>query len=824
MSLKRCLPDLVKKGEIDPARAKRMEDLFDELEAFYRRSMGPDAAAAEASEATLRHLRAEARLKKRQTLLQVNRQREALKELERFKGGTVYKAIAALIDDDDRAAYRGGNVVTAAKRIEYQAHAQIGEFIERHRRDLLGRPRDQQTLENVGRELYGESTGDAAARRMAEAIDGSRDTLRQRFNAAGGAIGKLKRYGLPQRSDPLRVRSVSREEWIADARELTERAEWIDDRTGQPMNDERLDEVLGGIYENIRTNGLTGEASSAYRGAGKLANRRSDHRVLHFRDFDAWQRYMAKYGDNTDVFSAVVDHVSGLSKDVAIMERLGPNPDATMRYLLDHADRSRAQSGDVNVAAVQGTSGGRKATEDLWRYVKGETSVPVVPETQKGQMTVAGVHGLRNINVASKLGSALIASLTDVQQGKLARSFYGLPEAKAISYYVRAFTPRSAEDRALAQRLGAGMEDAARTMRSTVRLYGEARGPGWSQTMADSVLRMSGLNMWTRKQQEMFVKEFLGHLGDNRGRTWEQLPERMREAFEKNGIDAWDWNGIRRSEPIMSGGGAYIDPQAIRDPATGDRLMNMVLRGRAGAVIEASPSSQVAVNLGTQGGTLGGEILRNSFQFKSFAVAAGMKNFRMAATLTPSKRGLFAAEYVIGMTLFGAMVINLREIAKGNDPKPMDTEDFWIAALLQGGGIGIAGDLLEAYASDDRMGGIGQFLGGPVASQVANVFKAGKKALPGTTEAGNHREGRPGAALVEFARKETPGSNLFYARLAFERLLWDRLDAYANENVYLDRERRARPLRQRGQGQWWEPGKDAPERAPDLTTALGKSR
>ncbi|WP_308815575.1 hypothetical protein [Sphingomonas sp. GV3] len=85
MSLGNCIPGMVKRGEIDAQRGARMKQLFDELEAFYRRDMGPDAAAAEASEATLRQLTSEARLKKRQTLLQINRQREALKDMDLFK-------------------------------------------------------------------------------------------------------------------------------------------------------------------------------------------------------------------------------------------------------------------------------------------------------------------------------------------------------------------------------------------------------------------------------------------------------------------------------------------------------------------------------------------------------------------------------------------------------------------------------------------------------------------------------------------------------------------------------------------------------------------
>ena len=795
MSLGRCIPDMVKRGEIDAARGKRMKDLFDDLETFYGKSMGPDAAAAEASEATLRQLRAEARLKKRQTLLQINRQREAVQDVARFRGKSRYAAVSALLDDDDRAPYRGGNVTTAAQRIEFQMHGRIGEFIERHRNTLLGKPDDPQGLDDVARELAGQASGNERARVFAESLRDTFETLRQRFNSAGGNIRKLDSYALPHRHDALKVRAASKAQWLADITPELDRAKMIDDRTGAPLSDERLAEVLDGIHDTIRTAGLNGEPSTAFRGPGKVASRRAEHRVLHFRDGDAWLRYNAKYGADHSVFNAIMGHIRGMSKDIALMERLGPNPDATVRYLLDAADIAEAKGNDVLVGAVESKSAGRKRAEDLWRYVKGETSVPVVPESVIGRGVLAGTYGARNWNVASMLGSAMISAMSDTHTGVLARKFYGLPDTRALSYYLRQFVPRSKESRDLATRLGAGMHQAAQGMTSTVRLFGEARGPAWTQVMADSTLRVSGLSLWTEKGQEMFVTDLLGALGDVRDRPWDNLPAGMRAAMERNGIDKFDWTAIRQSEPIRTASGTYIDPQAVMDRKAGERLADMVLRGRAAAVIDTSPTSRVAVNFGTTPGTLGGEVIRNSFQFKGFAGALAIKQYRM--------------------TMFGALTIQLREIAKGRDPRPMDDWEFWSDALLQGGGLGIAGDLIGVF-SNDRIDSVGQFFGGPNVALVTDAVRGVKTALPGKErEDGTYREGNPGKAALRFAKRHLPGTNLWYARLAFERLIIDTLDEQVNPDVELDRARQQRTAEKNHQGFWWAPGSMAPERAPN---------
>ena len=822
MSLANCIPDMLRRGDIDPTRAKRMKDLFDELDGFYRQSMSPEAAAAEASEATLRQLAREAKLKKRQALLQINAQRRAEKDVDGFKGKDPYKAVAALVDDDDRAAYRGGNVTTAARRIEFQAHGAIGEFIQRHSRDFLGKPRDRATLDDVARELHGQATGNDVARRMAEGVGETFEQLRQRFNAAGGAIGKLKHFGLPHRHDALKVRAVDAETWIDDVLPDLDRAAMIDRRTSLPFTDNALRDLLREMHETIRTNGLTGEATSAFTGPGKLANRRAEHRILHFRDGDAWLRYNAKYGGADDPFSAILGHISGMSKDIAMMERLGPNPDGTMRFLLDRADRQRAQSGDAKPAAVEGRSAGRKRAEDVWRYVKGETSIAVVPETGLGRAAISTVHGARNLNVASMLGSAVLTAVTDLGTAMGARRFYGLPWTKSASAFLRQLSPRSSADRALAHRLGTGMDQAARSMRSVERLFGESRGPAWTQVMADDVLRISGLNTWTQKGQDLFVTDFLGHLGEVRGKGWDELPGDLRAAFERNAIDKADWTAIRQAEPIMSGGDAYVDHAAILDRGAADRLMNMVLRGRAGAVIDTSPTSHVVATLATQGGTFGGEVIRNSFQFKGFAVALMLKQFRQMAVMNPKDRVTYAAQFVISATLLGGLAIQLREIAKGNDPRPMDSPEFWAAALTQGGGLGVAGDaasLIAGVYRGDRVDSVGQFVGGPIFSLPVDATKAVSRAMPHEREDGTMRPGDPGGAAVQFARRHLPGGNLWFARVAFDRIVMDRLEELGSETVDEHRAQAAERREKNGQGQWWTTGETLPSRAPDLANA-----
>lgn len=829
MSLGQCIPGMVRRGEISQQRAARMTELFEELEAYYARSMGPDAAAAEASEATLRQLTWEARQKKRQTLLQINRQREALKDMALFKGENRYAAFDALLDDDDRAPYRGGNVATGARRIERLAHARMSEFIETHRRDLLGKPNDPEGLDDVGRELFGQATGNARAKVLSEAIGGTREDLRQRFNAAGGAIRKLDNYGLQLKWEPALVRDLPADQWLHDVIANVDRSKLIDERTGVPFTDEALREFLPDVRETIRTNGMTGKPSAAFRGLGKIANRGQEHRVLHWKDYDAWKFMNEKYGARENVFSAVMGGISGRARDIAMMERLGPNPDATVRLLLDTIAYDKAKGETALVPEVSAKSVERAQSENLWRYVKGEASAQHLYPDPIRRGIVTTLQGGRNLITAAWLGSASLSSISDVHTQAMARGFYGLPETNLLTRTLASLRDNagqlSAENRAAAARLALGMEDAAHSLGQSARYIGEISGPAWTQVTADAVLRLSALNRLTENRKSAFGQALLGAIADERARPWDEISAGLKAAMERNGIDQHDWLHIRTATTNIRGSD-FIDPSAIDVAAIGgrkaqDRLLDMVIRGQAMAVQEASATSRALANpLGLTKGSISGELWTSALQFKGFAVALMAKHARIIGQLGMSGGAAYAAQFFIGLTMYGAAVLQLREIAKGNDPRPMNDPEFWADAALQGGGIGILGDLVGVF-KNDRIDSLGQFIGGPIYGAVQDARSAIRTALPGKERKdGTRREANPGGAAVRFAKRYVPGSNIWYLRAAWERMVIDQLDAQVNPTHEAGIERRQKRLTENGQGQWWSNDDPLPDRAPDWMNAF----
>lgn len=834
MSLGACIPDLIASGKLTAEEGERMKRLFDQYERHYRRTMSPEAAAAEASTRTLGELVAQAALNKRQTLLSIQARERAAADIARYrytgKTKSPFAPIRAMLENDVRAPYE--NIELGAQAIDFDAHSRIADFIQRHRRNFAGVAQDKAGLIDMVREAHGESTGNPRAATFAGAIADTFEALRLRYNAAGGAIGKLDNY-FPHQWSTAKVRSASYDAFRAVVLPELDVQRMRDPLTGGELTAERLEEVLRASYDNIRSGGLMGEPSAGFRGAGMLANRRTNsHRFLHFSSADGWLRAHAAFGEG-DPFSAVMGHIRGMAMDIAMMERLGPNPDSTMRYLIDAAERGEAQGDTVKSSAALGMSGGRALTENLWRYMKGELNVPIVPESlvQGPPISVTrALGGTRNLLTAALLGSAPLSAIADANTQAMARKFNGLPEVKLLWSYLKQMNPASPRDRQLAIRLGLGMRDASHALLGMSRYYGDMDRAGWTAIVADDVLRVSGLNKFTEAGQRAFGVDFLGTLGERRGSGFEQLPAKLRGALDRYGIDGKAWDAIRSAEPERSGGAEYVSAANVADSRARDRLMQMVLGETQAAVQETKLGVRAIEAAVGRPGTWAREIMANSLQFKGYSASLLLTQGQRMATLRWPNRIGYAAQFFLGMTVFGAAALQLREIAKGRDPRPMFDDagsaipnaEFWADAATQGGGIGIFGDLIGSF-ENDRLGGSGwkDFIAGPMGSFASDAEQAVKTAVPHRLKDETWREGNPGKAAVRLLKRYTPGSNLWYLRAGFEHSVLDQLSA-AIDPTYLESEDRVRQwAADNGQGIWWEPGHALPSRAPSVSNALG---
>ncbi|WP_028970164.1 hypothetical protein [Sphingomonas sp. URHD0057] len=818
MSLRRCIPELQGQNKLSRDQADRARDLFEGLERDYA-GFGPSAAEAMASEEAVKRLGAEAALKKRQAALQIKVQQGIAADVRRFRVDRPGAAAEALLASDDRAPYF--NVEFREQAIAKEHFAMMNSILEKHSRSALGNVRDVASLHDVLREAFGENSGNAAARELAGAWLDTAESLRLHFNAAGGGIGKLDKWGMPQVHNMLAVRSVPFEQWRDFIAPLLDR-ERMQDATGNPMSAQQLELSLRAVYETISSDGWSDRRAGAFAGS-KLANRHADSRFLIFKDADSWLAYSQRFGrplsaisekidPGAPILDAMIGHVHGMSRDIALMQRLGPNPAATIRWVKDGLMIEATRAGRPAKRIKQAKASGIRLS-NMYQELSGGFEIE-----NEGLARFAG--GVRAWESAAKLGGAVLSSTGDVATQYVTRRFNGLPALKAVSDYVGSLRPLSPSERAHAARQLHIAESATRTMGSYSRWTGETITGEIPARLANAEMNLSYLTKWTDDGHRLFNKQVWAAITDHADTQWSGLNSRFRGMFERYGLTERDWDTIRGTPLQEDGGAEWILPGDISDPALKTRLAEMILQEAEFAVPTSSLRVRSAINARFHRGSIPGEIGRTVLQFRGFPIQLFWMHGRRMLEAGAGRAIDYAASLFIASTVMGALATQLKQVTAGKDPLDMTTPDFWIKAAFQGGGLGIMGDFINSATA--RTGtDFWTTQAGPVAGTFDDLRRFLKlKKDPATGEFQVFSD-HPGRAFRQLIQNNLPGSTLWYTRLAFTREVLDRLQAELDPDYYQSFDRMEKYAQQQGTQYYWRPGEAKPERSPDFKRAVG---
>lgn len=835
MSFFDCINRSIQAGELNPEKAQEALELFEELMAQEGRFN-----EATASQKTFDILKFQAFQRKRQRMLQVNVSEVRLQEMNSYVNAHGEKDRAAgyraLVDRDEFAVY--DNLESRRKQILGRAHSMFAGGLAKFRRTLLGEPRNKANLRNLTHELFGRDTGDVSARELAESWKETSEMLRKRANAGGMAIPKRKDWGMPQTHDVLKVRETPMQEWVEFVRNKVDPERMMDYSRGFKPDALETDLILREVYETIASKGFSNVEPALHAGKRKLGNQRSDHRFLPFKDSESWLQYHERFGEG-DTFSVMMGHIDGMARDIARLEIFGPNDEATMNLLRQTAVKSAVQK-DASGIKRKGklkfsnweeyTKSVLNQADNMVDAFTGRLNSPV---NAKVGRTLAG---FRSLHAAAVLGSAAISAITDINYGRIAARVAGLSEAKLLGNVVKNLVGLDNVSRGtVATRLGLIADHWSTVASAQMRYIGEVEGPEITRRMSDFVLRVSGLTPWTQANQWGYGMTFLGELAERSGRGFDKLDPNMQKLMAKYGISKEDWDVIRTTELYdasvdidgwkSSQGTMFMKPENITkrtdiDPALADQLTNKVLRMVQSETEFAVPTSslrgRVQIIGNTRPGTVQGEFLRSVAMYKQFALTVMNTHLgRVMAQQGAYAKGAAAADLVISTTLMGGLALQLKELSKGRDARDMSDAKFWSAALLQGGGLGIFGDFL--FSDQNRFGvGLAKQLTGPVVEFSDDIIR--RAFLGNIFEFAQGEETNFGREMVRLLRRYTPGGSIWYSRLAYERLVLDQLQLWADPRARQNLRRMRRNFKNRtGQRFWWNPGTTQPQRQPVLS-------
>lgn len=351
MSLKDCFAQALKQGVITK----------DEHDAFAKRldEIAQTMPAHEVKAQMVKELEIEAAERKRRAVLFEDRRVAILDTLNKYRNargeGDLLEAWEVL---HETYGERGGAFVQSAENLrgvivaEYAGRltALMQEFKRGAITGDLRRTLNKQTramMTDFVAEVFGENTGNDVAKGLAKAWTDTAEAMRQRFNEAGGGIGKLDYGYLPQGHSREALESHGRDPWITYMmREgVLNRERTVNPITKRKLSDSELREALGVIWDRITTDGwIDREVSGAPMGKGAIWSQHADHRFLHFKDAKAWLSYAKGFGTSTDPFHAMMSHIEVMGRDIAHMEVFGPNPNMMRTWMTNWL---RAQAGQV---------------------------------------------------------------------------------------------------------------------------------------------------------------------------------------------------------------------------------------------------------------------------------------------------------------------------------------------------------------------------------------------------------------------------------------------------------------------------------------------
>jgi hypothetical protein len=632
-------------------------------------------------------------------------------------------------------------------------------------------------------------TKNVEAQKIAAIINKFQNDLVDRQNKAGAFIKLMPGYIVKQTHNVVSLRKAGFDSWKQTVLPLLDQ-----EKTFQGSDvDEFLKEAYGGLStgSHIRThteNSNTVTDLSGFKGPANLAKKISTERVLHFKSGESWFEYNQAFGTR-ELREAVFLGFEMGSRNIALMEGLGTNPEAMFQRVRDSL---RKQHGE-DTKSLQSVNS--HSLDNIMAELTGKTKVP------GGSITAARIgYGLRMINNLSKLGGAVVSSVTDIpfQAALLRYQGHGLLEGYYNSFHNLIRGRGNAEQKEISRLIGVGIEGIVSDIAS--RFSAEDTLPGTMSKLQQRFFKLNLMSWWNDSHKAGTGLMISNDLAHQSSKAFAELRPELQRNLKQYNIDEKGWDLIRETKFAAESGTEYITPDKISEIDLNriKEVLDLPQGTSDSAVIRAAEnyrntletslqtflvdSADIAVphpgayekalfNQGTQVGTPLGEAARYIAQFKSFPITVLRKGIgrmlygqgadSLTEALFKGKGDMVGLAHLMVMsTIFGYIAMSAKDVLKGRTPRDYEDPKTWKAAMLQGGGLGIYGDFILGEYSRHGNSFLATALG-PTASTVEELFRL-KTAIQKGEDAG--------AKAMKLLIGNTPFINLFYTRMAMDYL------------------------------------------------------
>lgn len=642
------------------------------------------------------------------------------------------------------------------------------------------------------------------AKKVAEIILGVQDQARIDANDYGAVIGKLDGRGMRRGHDQFKITNAGEKDYSDFLMENLDFGRTIvPEENRESFVKSRFIEFSTGVHIKGTAGSNTSiKNPSVIKGMGNMGKSMSHERVLHFKSAEAEVEYHDKFGRGGVIESVIFD-LERHAQQTGLMKVLGPNAETNFDGLMNHYGlQAKRESAEAYGNFAKWS---KNLKEHNWPMVTGDLFVA------HNAMAAKVNQAWRSLNHMQLLGSAVFSAVADIPlYGSEVRHtggnmFSGMSEA--IAGLTSGKT--SAQKREILSAIGYisdGMRGTAVT-----RFDVDNIDPGAVSRMTQLYFKFNMLTPWTDKLRSTFILSRSNELAGMAGQSFGDMHNGWQRMLNQFDITSDEWDVIRKADIKLADGKQYLTPESVAnlsddvfkayldktDPGwskiSDDGQKAKIRKSRElirtnfesyfhnrarVAVIEPDSGSRAFMLRGSKAGSVDGEILRHVGFLKGFSIGVarqvlGRELYGTSSTIHRGAKGIGGALKEPGVALntssliltnmaFGYAAMSIKDLVKGREPRDPTDPRTVIAAMLQGGALGIYGDLLFGELKNRYGGSAISTLLGPSIADVDTLFDLFNRAKTGDDAAGT---------ALKHLLNNVPGTGLFYTKWAWDYMI-----------------------------------------------------
>jgi len=399
---------------------------------------------------------------------------------------------------------------------------------------------------------------------------------------------------------------------------------------------------------------------------------------LNFKDYENMLAYQDLFGVG-DPFSNLIKYIDKQAAKVAAQSVLGNNPRSTLKGLINKGNFTPQEKNQL---------------EYMYNIATG-TAKTKIHKNKLSAATATALSSLRGLSTAAMLGSSMVVALLDSVTMKMLADVNGLPKMKMYSELVQNLASKN--KRMELSQLGFQLESVLDSLTHSNRFNVHSAQSDFINKASTFTLRASGLIAWSDATKMAVKNTFLTTFKDYSKLSFGDLitkNPKFAASLKRYNINEKEWDTIRKS---IKEDDILLNPMNL-DDSHSSLVYRLVNEEAEYAVVTPGARSNYWTSLGTDKGSLIGETVRDLTQFKSTIVEQITTVLARGAQLEGINNQFhYWATYIVGTTVLGGMIAEIKEVTKGNTPinpneKPVE---FLGSALKEGGAVPIVSDLLD---------------------------------------------------------------------------------------------------------------------------------